>query len=287
MASLELLYIDKDGKQSDPPSSVDCGLSPLHIHKSSTSAGNAISRTLQCNSAQRASVSEGQCNSAPRTVPLKGGLFGKQNPQGLPKEAKVCCDEELETSFTYIDENVNLQRASPQLSAKSPYGQSTQSPSSENQQEALQELSQMSEDESSSEAQGKSVDYGFISAVTFLVSGITLVVISYAIPREVNVDKDSVSAREMERLENESARIGAHLDRCVIAGLCLLTLGGVVLSTLLMISMWKGEMYRRKAFAYSKQSAKLYGSINLRAGASPTGTTAHLSVLEDDVITLN
>ncbi|MBN3299883.1 transmembrane protein 74 [Amia ocellicauda] len=283
MASLELLYIDNDSKQPDPPSSVDCGLTPLHIHKSGSSAGKAISREHQCNSAQRASVSEGQCNSAPRTAPVKGGLLSKPNHQGQTKEIKVCCDEELETSFTYIDENVNLQRASTQSSGKGLYGPSCHSSASEIQPEGLQELSLMSDEESSSEAAGKSVDYGFISAVTFLVTGISLVVISYAIPRDVSVNPDSVSAREMERLENESARIGAHLDRCVIAGLCLLTLGGVVLSTLLMISMWKGELYRRKAFAYSKQSAKLYGSINFRVGSSPSGATSHLSVVEDNV----
>ncbi|KAK5862712.1 hypothetical protein PBY51_018081 [Eleginops maclovinus] len=148
--------------------------------------------------------------------------------------------------------------------------------------ETLPEFSFMSEDDLSfGEGPGTSIDYGFISAVTFLVTGISLVIISYAVPRDVVVDRDSVSAREMERLEMESARIGAHLDRCVIAGLCLLTLGGVVLSTLLMISMWKGEMYRRKVIAYSKRSAKLYGSISLKTRSSPSHSSAHLSLEEE------
>uniref|UniRef100_A0A8C9WPQ6 Transmembrane protein 74 n=1 Tax=Scleropages formosus TaxID=113540 RepID=A0A8C9WPQ6_SCLFO len=173
------------------------------------------------------------------------------------KEIRVCCDEELETSFAYVDENVNLRRGPAAL--------------------GLRELSLTSDDELASESSGK-VDYGFIGAVTFLVTGISLVAISYAVPREVRVSPDSVSAREMERLERESARIGAHLDRCVIAGLCLLTLGGAVLSTLLMISMWKGEMYRRKAFAYSKHKAKLYGSVSLRTRSSPARAASSLSV---------
>ncbi|KAG7469980.1 hypothetical protein MATL_G00134540 [Megalops atlanticus] len=215
------------------------------------------------------------------------GLLGTHNQPALEREVKVCCDEELETSFTYVDENVNLQRLSPQLSGKSPHGPSCHSSSSEIRPEGFQELSLMSDDELASDASGKSVDYGFISAVTFLVTGISLVAVSYAVPRDVKVNPDSVSAREMERLENESARIGAHLDRCVIAGLCLLTLGGVVLSTLLMISMWKGEMYRRKAFAYSKQSAKLYGSINLRMRSSPTRAPSRVSVDEEDTDTVN
>ncbi|CAB1428376.1 unnamed protein product [Pleuronectes platessa] len=117
-------------------------------------------------------------------------------------------------------------------------------------------------EEEEEEEEEESVDYGFIIAVTCLVTGISLVAISYTVPRDVRVDPDSVSAREMERLEREKARVGAHLDRCVIAGLCLLTLGGVLLSSLLMVSMWKGEMMRRKAFAYSKHAANLYGSMS-------------------------
>lgn len=130
------------------------------------------------------------------------------------------------------------------------------------------ELYQLSDEDLDSD--GKSVDYGFIIAVTCLLTGISLVAISYTVPRDVRVDPDSVSAREMERLERDKARVGAHLDRCVIAGLCLLTLGGVLLSTLLMISMYKGEMMRRRAFAYSKHAAKLYGSVSFKAECSPT-----------------
>ncbi|XP_015239921.1 PREDICTED: transmembrane protein 74-like, partial [Cyprinodon variegatus] len=148
--------------------------------------------------------------------------------------------------------------------------QEEQEEEQEEQEEDTTELYLLSEDELSSDGSRSSVDYGFITAVSCLVSGISLVAITYTIPRDVRVDPDSVSAREMERLERERASVGAHLDRCVIAGLCLLTLGGVLLSTLLMVSMWKGEMMRRKAFAYCKHSANLYGSMSLRAGSSST-----------------
>uniref|UniRef100_A0A671L7H0 Transmembrane protein 74 n=1 Tax=Sinocyclocheilus anshuiensis TaxID=1608454 RepID=A0A671L7H0_9TELE len=199
------------------------------------------------------------------------------------EKVRVCCDEELETSFTYVDENVNLRLATPDTSEKSyRHAASPHDSSSEIRPEGLQELSLMSDIDLSSESSGKSVDYGFIGAVTFLITGISLVIISYTVPRDVRVNPDNVSAREMERLENESARIGAHLDRCVIAGLCLLTLGGVVLSTLLMISMWKGEMYRRKAFAYSKHSTKLYGSINLRTRSSASRSSPPHSLVEEE-----
>nr|XP_046256792.1 transmembrane protein 74 [Scatophagus argus] len=275
MASPELLPADGGGKQPDHPDVLDRVASALHIRKSGESTGGVLPGEGFCNQARSC---HGRCHSAPRTAPRKAGAEVKLGHLGEEK-VRVCCDEELETSFTYIDENVNLRLASPETSCKSTHRPMRNcEPCSE----TLPELSFMSEDDLSfGEGSGTSIDYGFISAVTFLVTGISLVIISYAVPRNVQVDRDSVSAREMERLEMESARIGAHLDRCVIAGLCLLTLGGVVLSTLLMISMWKGEMYRRKVIAYSKRSAKQYGSISLKTRSSPSHSSVHLSLDEE------
>ncbi|XP_049606761.1 transmembrane protein 74 [Syngnathus scovelli] len=119
-----------------------------------------------------------------------------------------------------------------------------------------------------------SVDYGFIAAVSCLVTGISLVAISYVVPRDMRgpEKEDGVAAREMERLQRERARLGAHLDRCVIAGLCLLTLGGVLLSSLLMVSMWKGETMRRRALAHAAKSQhNLYGAIGW-GHSDPAGT---------------
>ncbi|KAM9361363.1 uncharacterized protein tmem74b [Symphorus nematophorus] len=120
-----------------------------------------------------------------------------------------------------------------------------------------------------SPADDHSADYGFIFALVFLVSGIVLVVIAYTIPREAKVDPDSVSARQMEKLEMYYAQLGSHLDKCIIAGLGLLTLGGMFLSVLLMVSICRGEMYRRRAaFVRPKRT---YGSINLRMKQLATG----------------
>ncbi|XP_076006703.1 transmembrane protein 74 [Genypterus blacodes] len=273
MASTELLTADEGGKQPDPTDALDRVSSALHAHKSGGSTGAAHPGEGDCNPAR--SCHAARCHSAPRTAPPRKG--------GAEQKIRVCCDEELETSFTYIDENVNLRLASPETAGK---GIHRTVRNGEPCSETLPELSLISEDDLSLDSSGTSIDYGFISAVTFLVTGISLVIISYAVPRDVAVDRDSVSAREMERLEMESARIGAHLDRCVIAGLCLLTLGGVVLSTLLMISMWKGEMYMRKVIAYSKRSAKLYGSISLKTRSSPSHSSAHLSLEEENEETL-
>lgn len=275
MASLEMLPTEEGGTQPDHPDVLDRVSSALYICTSCGSPGGALPGELCCNPARSC---HDRCRSAPRTAPRKGGAEVKLGQHGEEK-VRVCCDEELETSFTYIDENVNLRLASPETGCKS-----THRPlrNGEPCSETFPDLSFLSEDDLSfGEGSGTSIDYGFIGAVTCLVTGISLVIISYTVPREVQVDRDSVSAREMERLEMESARIGAHLDRCVIAGLCLLTLGGVMLSTLLMISMWKGEMYRRKVIAYSKRSAKHYGSISLKTRSSPSHSSVHLSVEEE------
>ncbi|NXI61047.1 TMM74 protein, partial [Anseranas semipalmata] len=217
-------------------------------------------------------------------------------PERLPgeedagKKKACCCAQELETSFTYVDENVNLEHVrsppSPTGCQDAPEQRSCRELPPEWLHDSPSLVSE--EDDTASEAAaGKSVDYGFISAILFLVSGILLVIISYVVPRDVTVDPNTVAAREMERLENESARIGAHLDRCVIAGLCLLTLGGVVLSSLLMMSMWKGELYRRSRFASSKESAKLYGSFNFRMKSGANDNMLELSLVEEDVLAID
>ncbi|NXJ64187.1 TMM74 protein, partial [Rostratula benghalensis] len=267
----------------------------------------ALSCERHCKLLQRGPVAQ----HPPAPQPSPGGTSPQEHPvppgtsqpcqprERLPgeedggKKKACCCAQELETSFTYVDENVNLEHV---RSPSSPTGSRCQD--APPQQHSCRELPPewvhdspslvSEEDDAASEAAaGKSVDYGFISAILFLVSGILLVIISYVVPRDVTVDPNTVAAREMERLENESARIGAHLDRCVIAGLCLLTLGGVVLSSLLMMSMWKGELYRRSRFASSKESAKLYGSFNFRMKSGANDNMLELSLVEEDVLAID
>ncbi|XP_061919609.1 transmembrane protein 74B [Entelurus aequoreus] len=119
-------------------------------------------------------------------------------------------------------------------------------------------------------------DSGFLVALVLLLSGIVLVVIAYTVPREAKVDPDSVSARQMEQLEMYYAQLGSHLDKCIIAGLGLLTLGGMFLSVLLMVSVCRGQMYhhRRAVFVRPKRT---YGSINLRMKQLATGEDAEAS----------
>lgn len=200
--------------------------------------------------------------SAPRTASPLLHLWGTD------EEVHLCHDGEFETGFSETpDAEIHIQNPETSCEHSSYYCDPD-----------------LSDDHFGAEQAEKSADYGFICAVTFLVTGMFLVVVSYMVPRDVKVSPDSVSAREMERLALENARVGAHLDRCVIAGLCLLTLGGVVLSTLLMISLYKSEMVRRQAFASSKHSAKLYGSINFRGVDNHNSVPSHLSLDEDDAM---
>ncbi|XP_029448575.1 transmembrane protein 74-like [Rhinatrema bivittatum] len=256
MACMELLHISKDDGKPDVCNNVDWSLNNCYEHDEKVAtSGTAFCHESQCISSHWVAPSDDLHNSVPLPPPFEVSDIKSIQHGYLKGKKKVCCAEELETTFTYLDENVNVGLVSPPLSIRSCQVPPHDGSYREIQLEGTHDPSMISDDETISEASGKSVDYGFISAVTFLVTGIVLVILSYVIPRDVNVDPNSISAREMEHLQKKSAYIGAHLDRCVIAGLCLLTLGGVVLSTLLMVSMWKGELYRRNRFSNSKESA--------------------------------
>ncbi|XP_030046064.1 transmembrane protein 74 [Microcaecilia unicolor] len=267
MAGVELLYIAKDDGKPDVCNNVEWSLNTCYDHdEKAVTSGSTFCHESQCIASQWVSPT---------------GDFGPS------EKKKVCCAEELETSFTYIDENVNVGLRSSPLTIRSCQLPPHDASYREIQLEGMHDPSMISEDETISEASGKSVDYGFISAVTFLVTGILLVILSYVIPRDVNVDPNTISAREMEQLQKKSAYIGAHLDRCVIAGLCFLTLGGVVLSSLLMASMWKGELYKRNRFLSSQESAKLYGSFNFRMKAGTNENIAEQTLAEENTLAIN
>ncbi|KAJ1193596.1 hypothetical protein NDU88_002892 [Pleurodeles waltl] len=275
---MELLYITKDNRTLDVCNNVEWNENAsFGDNERYTTDKSMCCHESRCTSAQMA---------PPWNVyPPAASLEQPDITHVQSVKRKVCCSEQLETSFIHVDENVNLEFRSPSLSLRD--GQTPEH--CHDSQRAIQpsgthDPSILSDDETVSDASGKSIDYGFISAVTFLVTGILLVIISYIVPRDVKVDPNSIPAREMERLEKESARVGAHLDRCVIAGLCLLTLGGVVLSSLLMVSMWKGELYRRNRFASSKESAKIYGSFNFRMKSPTREHTLELTLVEEDVL---
>lgn len=257
MADVELLYFDQPGLRD---------ASPVRNEERISEISCSVGMCLDPCGGER---------SAPRT----------EKQRAAPSE------RETETSFTpkHGEEdgqcNLQLVETGPQTRriTQTFSGDLCEGEELREEEEDIPELYLLTDEDLTSDGSGKSVDYGFIIAVTCLVTGISLVAISYTVPRDVRVDPDSVSAREMERLEREKAWVGSHLDRCVIVGLCLLTLGGVILSTMLMISLWKGEMMRRKAFACSKH-AKLYGSISLEASASSATweSYSHLSSCDED-----
>ncbi|XP_067856309.1 transmembrane protein 74B [Heptranchias perlo] len=209
--------------------------------------------------------------SAPRKAPISNG-------QALSR------DQEQETTFSSRLHPLNPNPCSPPAGNGGGHaspGRAGAVPT-HGTQERPQETSPRSEDDPESEGSGQSVDYGFIVALVFLVAGISLVVIAYAIPRDSKVDPDTVTAREMEQLELHYALLGSHLDKCIIAGLGLLTLGGMLLSLLLMVSICKGELYGRRNFMVTGRSRKTYGSINLRM--RPTDGEGLQSLVESEVV---
>ncbi|KAM8966580.1 transmembrane protein 74 [Pelodytes ibericus] len=271
---MEFLHITAKTQRLDECNNVDWSYSTSNNNDAKTLCYENHNLASAASPDQYESIPLGPSFEAPDLIP----------DDHFKERKKICCVEELETSFTYIDENVNIELVTHPPSNKTSHEHLHHNSELDIHPEGTQEASMMSDDDAVSEASGKSVDYGFISAVTFLITGILLVIISYLFPRDIKSDPNSTTAREMEQLEKANAVLGAHLDRCVIAGLCLLTLGGVVLSVLLMISMWKGEIYRRKTFA-AKDSSKLYGSINFNQMKS--GGNENVLVQEDTVDIVN
>ncbi|XP_010568056.1 PREDICTED: transmembrane protein 74B [Haliaeetus leucocephalus] len=76
--------------------------------------------------------------------------------------------------------------------------------------------------------------------------GAALVVLAGAVPRAARPDP-AVPARQMERLEARAARLRARLDRCTVAGLALLALGGLLLAALLTYGSVRLRMRRVSA----------------------------------------
>lgn len=312
MACLELLHLTKEGKRSDQCRDGEWSLQALPCQgqlEEDEERTRTLAMAAECSMRPRkaaektitADIGQDPVSLTPPS-PLSHEqstaddtiCYPSHSKEGQVAAQKRACCCESETSFTHVDENVNNLEHGRSLADKIcgqeqellPYPDPRDDMPPEWPYDPPSLVSEEEDDAGSEAAGGKSIDYGFISAILFLVSGILLVIISYVVPRDVTVDPNTVAAREMERLENESAKIGAHLDRCVIAGLCLLTLGGVVLSSLLMMSMWKGELYRRNRFASSKESARLYGSFNFRMKSS-TNDNMELSLVEEDTLAVD
>ncbi|KAM9284768.1 transmembrane protein 74B [Morus bassanus] len=112
---------------------------------------------------------------------------------------------------------------------------------------------------------------GLALALGCALSGAALVVLAGAVPRAARPDP-AVPARQMERLEERAARLRARLDRCTVAGLALLALGGLLLAALLLAA----AAARRRARA-ARRTGGTYGSVRLRMRrVSAEGTRALL-----------
>ncbi|XP_064586391.1 transmembrane protein 74B [Zonotrichia leucophrys gambelii] len=112
---------------------------------------------------------------------------------------------------------------------------------------------------------------GLALALGCALGGAALVVLAGAVPRAARPDP-AVPARQMERLEARAARLRARLDRCTVAGLALLALGGLLLAALLLAA----AAARRRARA-ARRTGGTYGSVRLRLRRlSAEGTRALL-----------
>lgn len=112
---------------------------------------------------------------------------------------------------------------------------------------------------------------GLALALGCALGGAALVVLAGAVPRAARPDP-TVPARQMERLEARAARLRARLDRCTVAGLALLALGGLLLAALLLAA----AAARRRARA-ARRTGGTYGSVRLRLRrVSAEGTRALL-----------
>ncbi|KAM6053717.1 transmembrane protein 74B [Chlamydotis macqueenii] len=112
---------------------------------------------------------------------------------------------------------------------------------------------------------------GLALALGCALSGAVLVLLAGAVPRAARPDP-AVPARQMERLEERAARLRARLDRCTVAGLALLALGGLLLAALLLAA----AAARRRARA-ARRTGGTYGSVCLRMRrVSGEGTRALL-----------
>lgn len=182
---------------------------------------------------------------------VNGVELNELRPSGHGMENTSFCDEVEETRVCVINSRISQHFTSCSGGGLSPQ---------------ILQGDVHSDEEQGPVYEERSLDYSFMLALVFLVSGIALVVIAYAIPREARINPDQVTARQMEKLEMHYAQLGTHLDKCIIAGLGLLTLGGMLLSILLMVSLCKGELYSHQSFAILRKPLKSYGSINMRMG---------------------
>ncbi|XP_024050534.2 transmembrane protein 74 isoform X3 [Terrapene carolina triunguis] len=204
MACMELLYLTKKGRRSDLCNNVDWSLqAPPYEQQSdgddmgarTAAAVAALCCDRHCKSTQRAATAgptQAPLSSTPTpsfswqhaaasssTQPCcqPAHLDGEEEAE---KKRACCCAQELETSFTYRDENVNLEHT---RNAPSPVKSCCQVPPAQHSSSteiapdwAHDPTSLISEeDDTGSEAgSGKSIDYGFISAILFLTTSFTV-----------------------------------------------------------------------------------------------------------------
>ncbi|XP_050797156.1 transmembrane protein 74 isoform X2 [Gopherus flavomarginatus] len=204
MACMELLYLAKKGRRSDLCNNVDWSLQvPPYEQQSdgddmgarTAAAVAALCCDRHCKSIQRAATAgptQAPLSSTPtlsfswQHAAASSSIQPHCQPAHLDGEEEAekkracCCAQELETSFTSRDENVNLEHM---RNAPSPVKSCCQVPPAQHSScteipldWAHDPTSLISEedDTGSEAASGTSIDYGFISAILFLTTSFTV-----------------------------------------------------------------------------------------------------------------
>ncbi|XP_051520733.1 transmembrane protein 74-like [Myxocyprinus asiaticus] len=202
MADLKVLFCGQGVVQTDHRD-IDWSLKHQQNHPSVCTDERATSNEVCCQACLEENVNEVNGVSEPWTATLPIGRLRKMNEWRFDEEVEICYEEEFETAFPGVTDTSD-KKDGQLLTEETNYDNFSWSSSRDLQE--VPECSLLSVDDFMVDSSEKSVDYGFIGAVTFLITGISLVVISYTVPRDVKVNPDTVSAREMERLERENAQ---------------------------------------------------------------------------------
>ncbi len=180
MADLKVLFCGQDAVQTDH---LDWSLKHQQSHHSVCADERALSNEECCQAYLEENVNEANRLSEPWTATLPIGRLCKLNEWGFDEEIEVCYDEQFETAFPGVADFTDHKES--QLLAEETIYDNYSWNSSKDLQEGDPECSLLSVDDFMVDSSEKSVDYGFIGAVTFLFTGISLVVISYTVPRDV------------------------------------------------------------------------------------------------------
>lgn len=110
------------------------------------------------------------------------------------------------------------------------------------------------------------LDFLSLVSAVMIIFGIVLVFTGYGVPQEYEFDPFA-PAREMEAIETYYLNLQWYMDICVTIGICLISGGSIIISSLLLLDIFRGNMDDFvNSYSNSKRdgSNKSYGSADHR-----------------------